>query len=217
MRCFAAYEALLGGDEPELPDRPPYREFVQWLKAQTGPEAEDYWRAVLAGFESATPLPTKASTAERRWAERHAEEIVRVAPDTTQRIVDFARSEGLTLNTVLRGAWGLLLSRYANQDDVVFGTTLSGRPPDLDGSLEMIGLFINTLPVRVDVAPGQRVQDWLRGLQQQQIEAIAFESTPLVDVQGWSAVPGGRTTLRNAPGVRECSEPHPHLRAIADL
>ena len=188
---FRSYEVLLGGDEPDLPDRLPYREFVQWLKAQTGAEAEDYWRAALAGFESATPLPTKASTAERRWAERHAEEIVRVAPDTTQRIVDFARSEGLTLNTVLRGAWGLLLSRYANQDDVVFGTTLSGRPPDLDGSLEMIGLFINTLPVRVDVAPGQRVQDWLRGLQQQQIEAIAFESTPLVDVQGWSAVPGG--------------------------
>ncbi|HEV7587030.1 MAG TPA: amino acid adenylation domain-containing protein, partial [Longimicrobium sp.] len=109
----------------------------------------------------------------------------------TRRLSEAARRHGVTLNTVLLGAWGVLLSRYSGEDDVVFGTTVSGRPAELEGVEEMVGLFINTLPVRVRLPGEARVGDWLRALQGDQAESRAYEYAPLVNVQEWSEVPGG--------------------------
>jgi len=188
---FRSYEAFAGGREPELPASPAYRDYVRWLKGRDLAPAEEFWRTRLAGFAKATPLPIGKDVPGARWAERHAEEIVKISPHATKRLVNFARREGLTLNTVLRGAWALLLSRYSGEDDVAYGATLLGRPPELDGSLEMVGLFINTLPVRVQIPADASVVEWLRRVQQQQIEAAPFETAPLIEVQGWSDVPHG--------------------------
>ena len=100
-----------------------------------------------------------------------------------------ARAHQLTLNTVLQGAWAVLLSRYTGSTDVVFGATGAGRPAELTGIESMVGLFINTLPVRVQVDPAQPLLVWLKNLQTLQFEARQYEHTPLVDVHGWSDVP----------------------------
>jgi non-ribosomal peptide synthetase component F len=98
----------------------------------------------------------------------------------------------LTLNTIVQGAWALLLSRYSGRADVVFGVTVAGRPAELAGVESMIGLFINTLPVRVRVAEEEALLPWLRDLQARQVEMRQYEHSPLVQVQGWSEVPRGQ-------------------------
>jgi non-ribosomal peptide synthetase component F len=110
---------------------------------------------------------------------------------------DAVRKQSLTLNTMVQGAWALLLSRYSGQQDVVFGATVSGRPPELRGIEEMVGLFINTLPVRVRVAPEMRVGDWLRQIQKEQLETRQYEYSPLSRVQGWSEVERGSSLFQS--------------------
>jgi non-ribosomal peptide synthetase component F len=93
------------------------------------------------------------------------------------------------MNTLLQGAWGLLLSRHSGYEDVLFGGTVSGRPAALLGVEDVVGLFINTLPVRVQVKKGVALLPWLKDLQEQQLEARQYEYTPLVELHGWSDVP----------------------------
>lgn len=213
---FEALAAIVAGETPELPPPPDHREYLRWLQARDRSRDEAHWRETLGGFSvpSAIGIENRV-TSESPWAERHAELSVRLPPDTTKRLAGFARSNGLTLGTVLTGAWALVLSRYGTSDDVVFGTTVSGRPPEVDGALGMVGLFINTLPVRVLVEPGAALVDWLSDIQRRQVAMGPFESTPLVDVQAWSDVPAGEPLFRSLlvlENVPHPSEGHGHLR-----
>src|SRR6185295_3273307 len=104
----------------------------------------------------------------------------------------FARAHQLTLNAAVQGAWSLLLSRYSGEPEVLFGVTVSGRPADLPGVESMVGLFINTLPLRVPVPADEPLVPWLHRLQDRQSEMRQYEYSPLIDVQGWSEVPRGR-------------------------
>ena len=104
-----------------------------------------------------------------------------------------AQSQRLTLNTIIQGTWAILLSRYSGEMDVVFGATVSGRSSDLPGVEEIIGLFINTLPVRLTVSPDQELLPWLMDIQQQSLAMQQYEYTPLANIQGWSELPRGRS------------------------
>ncbi len=190
---FRHYEAAGSGRELDLRPAASYRDYGAWLKTRDLDAAEGFWRATLRGFDRPTGLPVGGPVGRGRWAERHADETVRLTAAATARLGAFARSEGVTLNTMLRGAWALVLSRYSGEDDVVFGATVSGRPPELEGSLDAVGLFINTLPVRVALTTGATVGDWLRSIQQWQVDAGPFETTPLQAVQGWSELPAGES------------------------
>ena len=90
------------------------------------------------------------------------------------------------MNAFAQGAWSLLLRRYCGTCDLVFGATVAGRPPELEGVERMVGLFINTLPIRVRVDDDQRLIDWLTGLQKEQAQREAYSDTPLIEIQGWS-------------------------------
>jgi len=139
-----------------------------------------------------TPLP-KVGSGNEDDGERieYAEEQLRLSEDVTAQLRKFTRRHQVTLNTVIQGVWGLLLSRYSGQSDVVFGAVVSGRPAELQGVERMIGLFINTLPVRIQIDKNQMIVDWLRQIQREQVEAREFEYSPLVDIQGWSELPRG--------------------------
>ncbi len=184
------YGAWSAGTAVELRPVRPYRDYIAWLERQDMDAAERYWRGTLAGFTGPTPLPTDRPVAAGA-APRHASRSVRLPAERTARLEALARDAGVTLNTVTQAAWGLLLARYAGQEDVVFGVTLSGRPPDLEGVEEMVGLFINTLPVRMRVPGGARLRTWLADVQRTQVEAREYEYTPIVHVQAWSEVPRG--------------------------
>lgn len=189
---FDAYESLRGGKQPTLPPSPDYRTFIEWSVRQDFTAAEDYWRRQLGGFTQATLLQIASDKTASPWAEHHREVAVRLSKPVTTQLGEFARRSSVTLSTVLRAAWAILLSRYAGSDDVVFGTTFAGRPPELEGSLAMVGLFINTLPVRLRVPSDEPLVEWLRVIHSQQVDSVPFETTPLLDVQRWSDIPIGQ-------------------------
>ncbi|HOG48088.1 MAG TPA: amino acid adenylation domain-containing protein, partial [Anaerolineae bacterium] len=188
---FACYEAAREGREAALPQPRPYRDYVAWLQQQDLAAAEGYWRAALAGFTAPTPLAIGRAPAAEPGAGYHVLGGS-ISAAVTQALQALARQHQLTLNTFLQGAWALVLSRCSGEDDVVFGATVSGRPPELPGAETMVGLFINTLPVRVQVTAEAPLLEWLTALQARQVEQRQWEHTPLVEIQRWSEMPRGR-------------------------
>jgi amino acid adenylation domain-containing protein len=186
------YRALCAGEAPRLEPVRPFRDYLGWVARQREEQAERFWRAQLRGFSAPTPLPLQRSGATELGRFTHAESTLQVSAAQTQALAQYARASRVTLNTLVQGAWALVLHQHAGVDDVVFGSTVSGRPPDLDGSSDIVGLLINTLPVRSQLTRGEELGDWLRRLQDQNSEIRQFEWTPLSSVQRWSEVPNGR-------------------------
>ncbi len=191
---FTCYQALRQGQTPNLPRPRPYRDYIAWLQEQDMASVEAFWRQRLKGFSAATPLVVDRSSAAgvSSGEEGSGEYEVRLSRDQTSALQTFARQHQLTLNTLIQGAWALLLSRYSGEDDVVFGITVSSRPATLAGSESMVGLFINTLPLRVQVPSEEHVISFLKKVQAEQVEARQYDYSPLVQVQGWSDVPRGQ-------------------------
>ncbi|MGH3822977.1 MAG: amino acid adenylation domain-containing protein, partial [Pseudonocardiaceae bacterium] len=185
------YAAIVHDRDPELVARRPFRDYLHWLAEQDHGQAEQHWRAVLSGVDSRTPLPYDRQPRHAHRSESSASVGIELgAPDTT-RLQQVAQRNGLTVNTIVQGAWALLLSRYSGQRDVVFGTTVSGRPAELAGVEAMVGMFINTVPTRVQVDDAQDVVSWLRGLQAAQVDSRRFDFMSLAQVQAYSELPAG--------------------------
>ncbi len=191
--ALALYESGRQGREIALPAPRPYRDYIAWLQGQDAARSESYWRETLRGFRAPTSLgiDRSESLADGR-AESRGERFMRLSAATTAALQSLARTHQLTLNTLVQGAWALLLGRYSGQDDVVFGVTVSGRPAELPGAETMVGLFINTLPSRVRVDEEAALLPWLDTIQASQVAMREHEPTPLLAVQGWSELPRGR-------------------------
>src|SRR5689334_5380595 len=189
QEVFAFYEAGCRGETLKLDQPRPFRDYIVWLKQQDMSRAEAYWRDALAGFTTTTRLSLERAV---NGASGYAEEQVRLSATESERVQRFAREQQVTVNTLVQSAWALLLSRYSGEEEVLFGATVSGRPAELAGVEQMVGLFINSLPVRVRVNEEAPVGAWLRELQAQVMELRQYEYSPLVDVQGWSDVKRGQ-------------------------
>jgi amino acid adenylation domain-containing protein/non-ribosomal peptide synthase protein (TIGR01720 family) len=176
------YAAAARGGRPALAARRPFRDYLHWLDRQDGREAEEHWRAALAGVAAPTPLPYDRKPMEAHRAGSSATVAVALGANVSAELRETARRGGLTVNTIVQGAWALLLSRYSGEADVVFGTTVSGRPAELAGVESMVGMFINTLPTRVRVDGARNTAEWLRELQVAQSEARRFESVSLAQL-----------------------------------
>ncbi|MFB7912298.1 condensation domain-containing protein, partial [Kitasatospora sp. NPDC056076] len=185
------YAALTEGRPPQLVERAPFADHLRWLAAQDGARAERYWRDTLAGFPAPTELPRDRRPAGAHRASSGAKVRIGLGAELSERLRDTARQAGLTVNTVLQGAWALLLSRYGGGDDVVFGTVVSGRPAELPGVTSMVGLFINALPTRARIDERRPLREWLHALQGAQSEARRYDSVSLAQLQNWSELPGG--------------------------
>ncbi|MGH3784762.1 MAG: amino acid adenylation domain-containing protein, partial [Pseudonocardiaceae bacterium] len=188
---FAAHAALSSGQRPTLAARRPFSDYLHWLSEQDHVGAQQYWHHALSGFDSPTPLPydhTPAQTHTTRSAQSLSAHLTR---DKSDHLHEVAQRNGLTLNTIIQGAWALLLSRYSTQTDVCFGATVSGRPADLPGAEDITGIFINTLPVRVGIDHTTTVARWLQQVQVTQAEARQFDFVSLAHLQTLSDIPGG--------------------------
>jgi amino acid adenylation domain-containing protein/non-ribosomal peptide synthase protein (TIGR01720 family) len=188
---FAAYDALKQ-DAPLRVERVrSYRDYISWLGQQNMAQAEAFWRENLRGFTAPTPLAIDRASGGTDGVGVGAlgERKLRLDQDLTARLQAFARGHQLTLNTLVQGAWALLLYHYSRERDVVFGVTVAGRPASLAGVESMTGLFINTLPVRVSVPPRMRLLEWLKRLQTGQVQLREYEYSPLLEVQRWSEAP----------------------------
>ena len=188
------YRAYCTGLVPQLPPARPFSSYIAWLKERDGAKAEAFWREQLRGFAAPTPLvighPVGAAkpgeTAQYREFDTH------LAPQDVQLFQATARELRITLNTLVQGAYSLVLSRYSGLDDVMFGVTVAGRPAELPGVEQIVGLFINTLPLRVQVRPDFEAAPWLVRLQDSQLAMQEFEYAGLSDMQRWSEVTPGQ-------------------------
>jgi aryl carrier-like protein len=184
------YEAEVSGRDVDLPPPRPFREFVEWLDRQDLTEAERFWRSALAGIREPTPIGLPAP----RWDEAAAvpEEFEDTfSADSALGLKNLCRRSRITLATVIQGAWALLLSRYSGRSDICIGIAVSGRPADLPGVESMVGVLINTLPLRVTIEEERPILSWLRSVQATQVDMRQFEATPPVSIQEWSGVPRG--------------------------
>jgi amino acid adenylation domain-containing protein/non-ribosomal peptide synthase protein (TIGR01720 family) len=168
-----------------------YRDYIAWIRQQDLASAEAYWRSLLRNFSTATPLPGE-STAESGPADENHEQQMTLSSEATARLQTFAQQHQVTLNVLIQTAWAFLLRHYSGEEDLLFGVTVSGRPAELAGVERMVGVFINTLPVRTSLASDVTVFSVLKELQEQQLLLDEYAYTPLSRIQEWSEIPPGR-------------------------
>src|SRR6185369_2870011 len=217
---FACYAAFASGGEPRLEPARGYRDYISWLQHQDLAEAEALWRKTLAGL-SPTRIAEARGRAESPSARQARRRDLAVPPATAAALREMARRHLVTLNTLMQGAWALVLGRLTGgatgSAEVVFGATVAGRPPNLPGVEAIVGPFLNTLPVRVEVRPDQQLHEWLGELQERQVEMRRFEHSPLVDVQRWSGLPAGTPLFDHILVFENVALPAESERPLPDL
>ncbi len=177
--CSSLYHN--GADRDTLPRVCPYADYLAWLAAQDHDAAIESWKTYLAGLEGPTRLTPPANqdataVQPKRW-------LTDLSLDLTERLQALARSRGITLNTIFQGLWGVLLERLTGRHDAVFGMTVAGRPSDLPGFEQMVGMFINTLPVRVQIRPDKSLANLLAEIQESQSQLMSCQHVGLAEIQ----------------------------------
>jgi tyrocidine synthetase-3 len=183
---FDVYHALSSGNPPvKPPAKPSFKEFIQWIQSQDKTKQKQFWTGYLAGFENPTGLPIKT---RRKAGESKSSAVysVTVTGSIKGQIEIFIKAHRVTLASFFFSAWGILLQRYCNTEEVIFGTTVSGRSAPIKDIQDMVGLFINTIPLRIDTGIGEKVKDLLYRVNDSLPIREKYESTPLVDIKEYS-------------------------------
>ena len=188
---FAFYEAFIHDQDVMLPPDRPYRDYIAWLQARDHAASEAFWRRKLDGVVSLTRPPVQPLSSPFAGASQPAEQSERLPSRTTAALQAIARQQHLTISTFVQGAWAILLSHHSHRDEVLYGVTVAARPSELSGVMTMIGLFINTLPLRVRISPQWHLIEWLQQLQQEVIDIQQYDYSPLTQIQAWSKIPRG--------------------------
>jgi amino acid adenylation domain-containing protein/non-ribosomal peptide synthase protein (TIGR01720 family) len=200
------YAALEAGTPPvRVPERP-FTAFVRWLERTDAARAGEYWSSYLSGVDARTLLPRpSAATSETAYA--FAERTFEAGDRLSAAINQTAARLGVTTYTVVQAAWSLVLSRYTGRNDVVFGSIVSGRPAALDHVDETVGLFINAVPVRVQIDRDRSFAEMARALQSSLLEQSDFHSLPLAEIQRLAPLERDLfdhlLVFENYPGVRD--------------
>ncbi len=201
-----AYGALSQGKTPMADAPGVYKEYIAWLHNQDWTAAESFWESALRGIESPTPLGRVSPATTRKLSAAHDKVSGHLEESPTTLLRTMTRDLRLTLNTLVQGAWAMLLSRYSERSEVLFGTTVAGRPAELPSVETTLGLFTNTLPMRVTVPRKASLGSWLATLQAQHTELRRYEFCSAGQVHGWSNVAGGSplyescVVFQNYPG-----------------
>jgi amino acid adenylation domain-containing protein/non-ribosomal peptide synthase protein (TIGR01720 family) len=184
----ALYQASGRGVAPRLEPPQPFARYMRWLLARDADAGRRFWADYLAGY---TPVPLIEQLAAAPGTDAHesSEHVLTLDRETTARLTQAAAAAGVTLNTFVQAVWGVIVCRYTGARDVAFGAVVSGRPSALPGVEDMVGLFINTVPVRVRLNEDEPLLALLQRMQQEALEAEAFHGSPLAETQ--AAYPGG--------------------------
>ncbi|MEM8677504.1 MAG: amino acid adenylation domain-containing protein, partial [Cyanobacteria bacterium P01_G01_bin.67] len=164
----------------------PYGQYIAWLRQQDLEIAKDYWQTKLKGFVEPTCLKIYGQNLELESATKT--ESIELSIELSSKLKSFSKEHNLTLNTILQGAFAVLLARYTDSRDIVYGSTTSGRSQNLTNLESAVGLFINTLPMRVKLSDTESLLSWLGKLQQQQIDNLQYEYTPLAIIKDVSDI-----------------------------
>lgn len=190
---FDCYHGLATGSEPHLESVSSYRKHVDWVMSLDHKPATDFFRSYLEGFTEPTPLPVSAGfrNAGSR-GEAYAEKRLKIEDQQVQKLIEHCRGNKLTLNMFFQGLWALMLSVYSGRQDVVFGSIYSGRNSNLQDADRIVGLFINALPVRMQINGSEPFSKWLAGFPLVQAEIQEYQQTPLRLIEKSSSMPAGQ-------------------------
>ncbi|MGB7605430.1 MAG: condensation domain-containing protein, partial [Lutisporaceae bacterium] len=178
---FKAYSLLKKGKEISISNNYPYSDYIKWLKRQNKEEALAYWKDYLQDYEQQASVPSLyKKTNESIYLECETQFEINEA--ITERLISMARENQISLNVILQTVWGILLQRYNNTEDVVFGAVVSGRPPEVIGIESMVGLFINTIPVRIKENDISFIE-LSKKIQKNASKSMTYDYMPLADVQ----------------------------------
>ncbi len=195
---FAFYEASKKGFDLHLSATRPYSDYIAWLQQQDKSKAIAYWQGALKGFNAPTPLVVDRTIGPNSQQKKiYLEHDLRLSATATATLKSLSQKHRITLSTFVQGVWALLLSRYSGEENVIFGVTVSGRPPALSGVESMVGLFINTLPVRVQVESETELLPWLMQLQLHQVEREQNSESSLSEIQRTSEIPPGSSLFES--------------------
>src|SRR5215203_756836 len=179
---LAFYEANCSGQNvTDLPAIPSYKSYLNWVKKQDRTRPKKFWIEVLKDFEQPTLVGNQKQSQKSLESNFQAESL-KLTKEQSQKLRDISQKNQITLNTLIQGIWAILLSRYAEKDDIAFGTIVSGRSIDLPNAELMAGMFMNVLPLRIRVDGSEKFSDWLKSLQFQQAKIRDFEYINLDDM-----------------------------------
>ncbi len=182
------HEALRQGREPNLDAPVPYKNYIAWLARQDKTGGLDFWKKRLDGYENKAVVPAcPPGGCGRQEGYRQALHVFDIEKAVMEKMTRIGMEHQITINTIFQTVWGILLQRYNNTSDVVFGAVVSGRPSEIEGVEGMVGLFINTVPVRIASHPDMRLIDLLQKAQAEALQGRAHDYIPLADIQ--SATP----------------------------
>ncbi|KEK20755.1 non-ribosomal peptide synthetase, partial [Bacillus gaemokensis] len=182
QEIFETYYATQQQREPELSVVTPYSDYIEWLEAQDHEEASKYWNEYLEGYEGQTLLP-KENLKNEDEGYVLDELLCEFDRELTQKMKQVASDHQVTINSLIQTAWGALLQKYNGSQDVVFGSVVSGRPADIQGIENMIGLFINTIPVRIRCDAEESFVEVMKRNQKQAVASHAYDTHPLYEMQ----------------------------------
>lgn len=220
---FAYYRAYSEGRELSRTQPHPYRDLISWMQQQDKGKAEAFWRSNLKGFIAPTVL---GSEEPKRIREANPEPEYRqlsatVDSQTLAKLQTIARQHRLMLNTLVQGAWAWLLGYYSGAEEVLFGVTVTVRPVSLVGVDSIVGPMVNTLPMRAAICGDKDLVEWLKELQDHQVEIRKYEYTSLVEIKGWSEIPGrlplfeSIVVFQNFPLAKGAQELRENLRFLS--
>ncbi|MEK5321778.1 amino acid adenylation domain-containing protein [Paenibacillus sp. FSL L8-0644] len=185
QELFETYSALASGKQPAGDKGSDYGAYIEWLEKQDDQAASGYWTAFLAGYEGQTVLPGQKEPAPNgRFTADHV--TAELGKDLSERMDRVAKQRLVTVNTLLQAAWGVMLQKYNGTNDAVFGSVVAGRPAEIPGIESMIGLFINTVPVRVTSEADTVFADLMAKLQEWALESGRYDYYPLYEIQARS-------------------------------
>lgn len=180
------YSQLCEGKILKKKNKNKYKEYVNWQRNSNKEIQKQYWNNYLKGFDTISQLPHSNNNEESSKSKEVGKYIYSFQPELNEKVNKFTKEQKITLANLFYSVWGLVLQRYNNNDDVVFGTTISGRNVEISGVEEIVGMFINTLPLRIKTDEGQTVEQFLSNVEHMLLEREEYESTPLIDIRSYS-------------------------------
>ncbi len=191
-KVLFCYQDLLKTGQCHLESPHQYHSYVSWLEKQEQKQEQEnmaaYWRKYLHSFEEPTRLGIEKSQIKKSSEDLYLRSSLTLPREMVSSLSRTSKNCQVTLNTCFQGAWAILLSRYSQQNEVVFGVTVSGRSADLNGIDKMIGLFINTLPLKVDVAGPMKLHSFLQTIQKENLEHRFYEHSSLAEIKKMSSL-----------------------------
>ncbi|MGG1245361.1 amino acid adenylation domain-containing protein [Bacillus cabrialesii] len=187
---FSMYDSLSNNRPVQLGSTVPYSRYIEWLGEQDQEETAAYWSGYLKEYGNTASIP-RIKRCPANGDYKAAQISFSLAPEMVKKLTEAAQNWGVTLNTLFMSIWGVLLHRYNAADDAVFGSVISGRPSAIDGIESMVGLFINTVPVRIRSAEGMTFSSLVKAVQEDILSSEQHGYYPLYDIQNHSPLKQG--------------------------